>query len=52
MKNKNHDKIVAKQEKLKQRHLDKLATKMLEQDEKMQQLKNFKMGKNPLDFFK
>ena len=36
MKHKKHDKIVRDYEKQKSEHLDKLATKMLKNDEKMQ----------------
>jgi len=42
MKNKKHSKIVKDYDKQKERHLEKLASKMLKGDEKLQQLK----GKN------
>tara|TARA_R110002020_G_scaffold146387_1_gene321003 strand:+ start:2558 stop:2746 length:189 start_codon:yes stop_codon:yes gene_type:complete len=42
MKNKKHNKIVKEYDKQKERHLEKLASKMLKDDEKLQQLK----GKN------
>ena len=43
MKNKKHQKIVDNYDKQKSKHLDKLATKMLKNDEKAQQLKNKKI---------
>jgi hypothetical protein len=52
MKNKNHDKIAARQEKFKARHLEKLADKMLKEDEKVQKLGEYKIKENPFDFFK
>ena len=42
MKNKNHNKLVKNYDKQKERHLERLASKMLKDDEKLQQLK----GKN------
>ena len=42
MKNKKHKKIVKDYDKQKERHLEKLATKVLKDDERLQQLK----GKN------
>ena len=42
MKNKKHNKIVKEYNKQKENHLEKLASKMLKNDEKLQQLK----GKN------
>ncbi len=42
MKNKKHKKIVKDYDKQKERHLEKLATKVLKDDERIQQLK----GKN------
>lgn len=42
MKNKKHSKIVKEYDKQKENHLEKLASKMLKNDEKLQQLK----GKN------
>ena len=42
MKNKKHNKIVKDYGKQKERHLEKLASRMLKDDEKLQQLK----GKN------
>jgi hypothetical protein len=52
MKHKKHDKIVRDFEKTKSKHLERLANKMLEQDEKVQKLGEFKIKKNPFDFFK
>jgi hypothetical protein len=51
MKHKKHDKIVRDYEKQKSEHLDKLATKMLKNDEKMQKLRDKKINKNLLDLF-
>ncbi len=42
MKKKKHKKLVADYDKQKERHLEKLATKVLKDDERLQQLK----GKN------
>ena len=42
MKNKKHNKLVKNYDKQKERHLERLASKMLKDDEKLQQLK----GKN------
>ena len=43
MKNKKHNKIVNDYDKIKSKHLDKLAKKMLENDEKDQKLKKYKL---------
>ena len=43
MKNKKHDKIVRDYDKIKSKHLDKLAKKMLDNDEKDQKLKKYKL---------
>ena len=51
-KNKNHDKLVKDYNKKKSEHLDKLATKMLKNDEKMQKLKDKKININFLNLFK
>ncbi len=48
-KNKNHDKLVKDYNKKKSEHLDKLATKMLKNDEKMQKLKDKKINTNFLN---
>lgn len=39
MKHKKHDKIVRDYDKIKSKHLDRLATKMLKNDEKSEKLK-------------
>ncbi len=52
MKHKNHDKIASRNEKMKTKHLERLATKMLDQDEKMQKLGELKMKKDIFKFFK
>ncbi len=51
-KNKNHNKLVKDYSKQKSEHLDKLATKMLKNDEKMQKLKDKKINTNFLNLFK
>jgi len=43
MKHKDHDRIVNKFEQAKQKQLEKLATKMLKQDEKARKLKEKKI---------
>jgi hypothetical protein len=50
-KNKNHDKLVKDYGKQKSEHLDKLATKMLKNDEKAQKLKEKKISTNFLKLF-
>jgi hypothetical protein len=50
-KNKNHDKLVKDYNKQKSEHLDKLATKMLKNDEKVQKLKEKKISTNFLKLF-
>jgi len=51
MKNSKHDKILASKEREKKKHLDRLATNLLKQDEKNEKMKGYNMKKNPLDFF-
>jgi len=51
MKHKKHSKIVKDFDKQKEKHLEKLATKMLEQDEKMQKLKDKQINTGFLDLF-
>ena len=46
MKNKRHNKIVNDYDKIKSKHLDKLAKKMLDNDEKDQKLKKYKLKGN------
>jgi hypothetical protein len=46
MKNKKHNKIVKNYDKIKSKHLDKLAKKMLDNDEKDQKLKKYKLKGN------
>ena len=50
-KNKNHDKLVKDYDRQKSEHLDKLATKMLKNDEKAQKLKEKKISNNFLKLF-
>lgn len=50
-KHKKHDKIVKDYERQKSEHLDKLATKMLKNDEKMQKLREKKINPNLFNLF-
>ncbi len=50
-KHRKHDKIVNDYQKTKQNHLEKLATKMLKNDEKFSKLKEKKISNNILDLF-
>ena len=51
MKNKKHDKLVKDYDKQKSNHLEKLASKMLKKDEKLQQLKSKQVNPNFLNLF-
>jgi hypothetical protein len=51
MKSKKHSKIVKDYDKQKEKHLEKLATKMLKNDEKLSKLKEKNINKNFLDLF-
>jgi|TARA_B110000977_G_C10695173_1_gene345075 hypothetical protein len=51
IKNKKHSKIVNDYDKQKNKHLEKLATKMLKSDEVNQKLKEKKINPNFLDLF-
>jgi hypothetical protein len=51
MKNKKHNKLVKDYGKQKERHLEKLATKMLKNDEKLQQLKGKEIDPKFLNLF-
>tara|TARA_B100000768_G_C11274653_1_gene375275 strand:- start:1389 stop:1544 length:156 start_codon:yes stop_codon:yes gene_type:complete len=51
MKNKKHSKVVNDYENQKRKHLEKLATKSLKEDEKFQKLKEKKIKGNFLDKF-
>jgi hypothetical protein len=51
MKNKKHSRIVKDYDKQKEKHLEKLATKMLENDEKLSKLKGKNISTNFLDLF-
>ena len=51
MKHKKHDKLVKDYEKQKSEHLDKLVTRMLKNDEKMQKLKEKNINPNFLNLF-
>jgi hypothetical protein len=51
MKKKKHNKIVNDYEKIKSKHLDKLAKKMLDNDEKFSKLKSKTMKGKFLDKF-
>tara|TARA_R110002051_G_scaffold114348_3_gene187249 strand:+ start:169 stop:324 length:156 start_codon:yes stop_codon:yes gene_type:complete len=51
MKNKNHNKIVNNYDKQKEKHLEKLATKILKNDEKSEKLKLKQIKGDFLDKF-
>ena len=51
MKSKKHSRIVKDYDKQKEKHLEKLATKMLENDEKLSKLKGKNISTNFLDLF-
>ena len=51
IKNKKHDKIITDYDKIKSKHLDKLASKMLKDDEKNQKLKEKNINPDFLDLF-
>ena len=51
MKNKKHKKIVTDYDRQKNRHLEKLATKVLKDDERHSQLKAKNISTNFLDLF-
>jgi hypothetical protein len=51
MKKKKHSKIVRDYDKQKEKHLEKLATKILENDEKLSKLKGKNINTNFLDLF-
>ena len=51
MKKKKHSKIVRDYNKQKEKHLEKLATKILENDEKLSKLKGKNINTNFLDLF-
>ena len=51
MKKKKHSKIVKDYDKQKERHLEKLASKLLENDEKLSKLKGKNINTNVLDLF-
>jgi hypothetical protein len=50
-KHKQHDKLVKDYDRQKSEHLDKLATRMLKNDEKTQKLKDKKISTNFLKLF-
>ena len=50
MKHKKHDKLVKDYQKQKSKVLDRLASKLLKNDEKNQKLKTYNIN-NPLDLF-
>jgi len=51
MKNKKHNKIVKDFDKQKEKHLEKLATKMLKDDERNQKLKSKQINTDFLNLF-
>ena len=52
MKNNKHNKIVNYYDKIKSKHLDKLATRILKDDEKKEKLKTYKLKGKFLKLFK
>jgi hypothetical protein len=51
MKSKKHSRLVRDYDKQKEKHLEKLATKMLDNDEKLSKLKGKNISTNFLDLF-
>ena len=51
IKSKKHDNIVRDYDKIKSKHLDKLAKKMLDNDEKLNKLRDKEINTNFLDLF-
>lgn len=51
MKNKKHNKVVKDYDKQKEKHLEKLATKMLDNDEKLNKLKGKNINTDFLNLF-
>ena len=51
MKKKKHSKIVKDYDKQKEKHLERLASKLLENDEKLSKLKGKNINNNFLDLF-
>jgi hypothetical protein len=51
MKQKKHSRLVKDYDKQKEKHLERLATKMLENDEKLSKLKGKNISTNFLDLF-
>lgn len=51
MKNKKHKKLVKDYDKQKEKHLEKLATKILDNDEKLQRLKGKQIDPGFLNLF-
>lgn len=51
MKIDKHERILQKKNEEKRKHLDRLATKLLQEDEKAEKMKGYKLKNNPLDLF-
>jgi hypothetical protein len=51
MKKTKHEKILENKEKEKRKHLERIATQMLKQDEQNGKMKSYKLKRNPLDLF-
>ena len=51
MKKTKHEKIIENKEKEKRKHLERIATQMLKQDEQNEKMKSYKLKQNPLDLF-
>ena len=52
MKNPKHKDIIKDYSRVKSKHLDKLANRILKDDEKKENLKKYKLSKKFLDIFK
>jgi len=51
MKKTKHEKILENKEKEKRKHLERITTQMLKQDEQNEKMKSYKLKQNPLDLF-
>tara|TARA_B100000029_G_C17145992_1_gene804213 strand:+ start:486 stop:644 length:159 start_codon:yes stop_codon:yes gene_type:complete len=52
MRKSKHKDIIKDYDKIKSKHLDKLANRILKDDEKKEELKKYKLSKKFLDIFK
>ena len=51
MKKTKHEKILENKEKEKRKHLERIATQMLKQDEQNEKMKSYKLKRNPFVLF-